>query len=264
MNVHPAAAVFPMLPDDELRALADDITAHGLRHPIVLTPGGDLLDGRNRAAACELAGIEPAYVTHDGDPIAYVLSANVSRRHMTTGARAMATAVVLAGAGKRRGGRWKRGALATTESGTTAWAQRMTEAGLVLDVCPELAPAVISGAVTLHAAHADAVAARQAAESYEARFARLPDELAAQVRDEALTLDDALAVAARREQRAAEERRDARALLTRILDLAAPVQPSLDFADAWAARLGPVEPDLITRIEDAIAVLTDLRKRVTS
>jgi hypothetical protein len=39
----PHAAVFPMLPGGELQELADDIAAHGLRHPIVLDDQGRVL-----------------------------------------------------------------------------------------------------------------------------------------------------------------------------------------------------------------------------
>jgi hypothetical protein len=192
MNVHPAAAVFPMLPDDELAALADDIAANGLIHPIVTTPDGDVLDGRNRLAACELAGIAPHFITHDGDPIAFVLSANVARRHMTTGARAMATAVVLVADGKRRDGRWAYGALANSEeSNNSTWRVAMAQAGVVLDVTPEAAPAVIAGAVSLTGAVHFALRARSEAQSVEVRFARLPPDLAESVRDETLTLSEA-------------------------------------------------------------------------
>lgn len=44
MNVHPAAAVWPMLPDDELDALAASIADVGLLEPIVLPPGGTIGD----------------------------------------------------------------------------------------------------------------------------------------------------------------------------------------------------------------------------
>jgi hypothetical protein len=87
-TAHPAAAAFPMLPDDELRALADDILAGGLRSPIVVM-GTQILDGRNRAKACALAGVEPRTVdVQVDDPISFVISANLARRHLTTAQRA--------------------------------------------------------------------------------------------------------------------------------------------------------------------------------
>jgi hypothetical protein len=55
---------------------------------------GTLIDGRNRLAACKLAGVEPTFETRSGDPTAFILSQNVRRRHMTAGQRAMATAML--------------------------------------------------------------------------------------------------------------------------------------------------------------------------
>src|SRR3954447_2894984 len=61
-DVHPAAAVLPMMSDDELDDLAADIEANGLLHPIVLDADGELLiDGRNRLEACCRAGVEPQF-----------------------------------------------------------------------------------------------------------------------------------------------------------------------------------------------------------
>jgi hypothetical protein len=55
-----------------------------------------LVDGRNRRAACRIAGIKkPATRILNGeDPTAFVLSANIHRRHMTKGQRAMAAAMI--------------------------------------------------------------------------------------------------------------------------------------------------------------------------
>lgn len=82
-EVHPAAALFPMMPEAELALLAESIKARGLHHPIIQT--GDLiLDGRNRLLACELAGVKPRFEYFIGDsPTAYVLDVNKTRRHLT-------------------------------------------------------------------------------------------------------------------------------------------------------------------------------------
>jgi ParB-like chromosome segregation protein Spo0J len=95
LKVHPAAAVFPMLSDDELADLAEDIKSNGLRHPIVLDREGRIIDGRNRYAACLLASVEPMFITFDGDVLAYIISVGVNRRDMRSGQKAMALADLL-------------------------------------------------------------------------------------------------------------------------------------------------------------------------
>ena len=86
---HPACTIFPQLPDDELRELADDIAANGLRNPVVLFQG-KILDGRNRYLACELAGVKPRFSEFQGDdPIGWVVSQNLHRRHLTASQRAV-------------------------------------------------------------------------------------------------------------------------------------------------------------------------------
>jgi hypothetical protein len=72
--------------------LRDDIAARGLRDPITLTPDGLLLDGRNRALACVMAGVEPDTVVYDGDPWLFSLSRNKHRRHLTVDEIAMVAA----------------------------------------------------------------------------------------------------------------------------------------------------------------------------
>jgi 16S rRNA G966 N2-methylase RsmD len=95
--VHPAAELFPLLGDDELAELAADIKANGLHEPVWLwrDPGcGDvLLDGRNRARACMLAGVplgEPQYYRGD-DPDGFSVSQNLRRRHLNPGQIAFIT-----------------------------------------------------------------------------------------------------------------------------------------------------------------------------
>jgi hypothetical protein len=81
-----------MLDGDAYAALRDDIAAHGVHVPIVKTPDGLILDGRNRAAACAELGLPCPSVVYDGDPVAYVVSLNLLRRHLNESQRALAAA----------------------------------------------------------------------------------------------------------------------------------------------------------------------------
>jgi hypothetical protein len=54
LKVHPAAELFPLMPPDELKALAHDIKANGLCSTITLDEDDSLLDGRNRLDALAL------------------------------------------------------------------------------------------------------------------------------------------------------------------------------------------------------------------
>jgi len=76
--------------DDELQELAADIKERGLLNPIVLIKN-QVLDGRNRLAACELAWVEPRFVQWDGkgSPTEWVISQNLFRRHLTSSQRAV-------------------------------------------------------------------------------------------------------------------------------------------------------------------------------
>lgn len=103
--VHPVASLFPMIDDESLNALAEDIKKNGQREPIIVAYLDEamidepvVIDGRNRHAACELAGIEPEFKfvmslnDRELSPqvIAdWVISHNLHRRHLTTSQKAM-------------------------------------------------------------------------------------------------------------------------------------------------------------------------------
>ena len=165
-GIHPYADQFPMLPQAELEELAQSIRDSGLRQPIVVTVDGLILDGRNRFRACRMAGVEPETVVYEGADLAeYVLDANITRRNMTTGQRAMATALVLEADGRRANGRWKRGSIDIDGSvNISDWRQRLKEAGTVLDYSPALAGRVLDGTLALDAAYKEANEIKQSEE----------------------------------------------------------------------------------------------------
>jgi ParB-like chromosome segregation protein Spo0J len=89
METHEYADLFPMMDELELTALAEDIKINGQIEPIY-TYEGQILDGRNRHAACKLAGISPDIREYEGDdPLGFVVALNLKRRHMTPTQRAM-------------------------------------------------------------------------------------------------------------------------------------------------------------------------------
>lgn len=89
---HPLSELLPLMEDAEIEDLATDIRQNGQRAPITLYEN-KILDGRNRYRACKIANVEPK-VRHftSGDAVAFILSANVFRRHLTTSQRALVAA----------------------------------------------------------------------------------------------------------------------------------------------------------------------------
>ena len=89
MNFHPIAELFPLMQGGAFEELAADICAHGLQEAIWLYEG-QILDGRNRWRACQVAGVEPVFKDYTGtDPLGFVVSLNLKRRHLTESQRAM-------------------------------------------------------------------------------------------------------------------------------------------------------------------------------
>jgi hypothetical protein len=90
---HPLAEIFPLMEGVEFDALVDDIKANGVRELITLYEG-KILDGRNRYRAVVKAAMqyklkEENFREYKGtDPLGFVVSANLHRRHLTESQRA--------------------------------------------------------------------------------------------------------------------------------------------------------------------------------
>ena len=94
-EVHPFADKFPLIEGEEFEELVADIKEHGLREPILLSSDGQvLIDGRNRYRACEAADSTPRLKRLEGHYteamiLDLIISANVERRHLDAGQRAL-------------------------------------------------------------------------------------------------------------------------------------------------------------------------------
>jgi len=89
-GIHPAADLFPIVEGDEFAELCNDIKERGLAQPITIWTDGTLLDGRNRLLACYETHQEVVLDRYKGtDPVQFSLSANLHRRHLNAGQRAI-------------------------------------------------------------------------------------------------------------------------------------------------------------------------------
>lgn len=98
MQYHPLANIFPLLEGALFDALVADIKANGVLDPLMMFEDM-LLDGRNRWRAAEAAGvtitgkdIKQFDPKMDGDPLDWVISKNLHRRHLDESQRAMVAA----------------------------------------------------------------------------------------------------------------------------------------------------------------------------
>ena len=105
-TVHPIARLFPLIVGDEFERLVDDMRAHGLRRPILITGDNVIVDGRNRLRAAKAANRRPAFETlpPGASLFSVIVSENVLRRQMNKGQLAMVAALIrqmYASAGRR-------------------------------------------------------------------------------------------------------------------------------------------------------------------
>lgn len=157
-KAHPLADLFPMMSAEEMKALVEDVRERGVQRPIVMLDGM-VLDGRNRYHAAREAEVGYRVVEFTGpDPLAFVISENMRRRHLTDSQRAMVAARIAKlpkGANQHAGASADLPTLTTSEASDrlNVPARTVTAAkAVVRDGAPELVAAVDAGTVSVSAA----------------------------------------------------------------------------------------------------------------
>ena len=90
LEPHPIANIFPLMDDVAFTEFQADIKQHTLQDSTIWLYDGKILDGRNRYRACEALHIPYKTELYTGDdPLAFVVSRNLHRRHLKEGQRAM-------------------------------------------------------------------------------------------------------------------------------------------------------------------------------
>ena len=95
MQFHQIADLFPLMEGEQFKNFIADIKENGLMNPIYVYEG-QILDGRNRYNACLKLGIEPRCVEYTGDdPISFIFSSNLHRRHLNAYQRAKIALIIM-------------------------------------------------------------------------------------------------------------------------------------------------------------------------
>lgn len=182
-KIHPFIEDLPIF-EDKVDEIAESIDEVGLLHPITLDSEGQVIGGRHRLTACEVAGIDPTFEVWDGDPLSFMLHDNDARKHQTMGQLIAEKALTLDRAGNRVNGRWKYGAEGELlDSNNSSQRVYMSYAGLIIDVFGrEKLTQIAAGKLPIDEAHRDAKAEKERRE----RERRAREEFEAnQVKNEA-------------------------------------------------------------------------------
>ncbi len=156
LKPHPAADLFPMLPQADLETMAADIKANGQAVPIAILNAAFIIDGRNRYAACKLAGVEPktremqSEFSDEAEVIRFIISTNIHRRHLTESQRAMiASELAKLGDGQRPGASIEAPAMTQDQAASAMQVSRASvqRAREVQEKAPDLVAQVKSGEI---------------------------------------------------------------------------------------------------------------------
>ena len=83
------------MPSDDLVAMRESVQTYGFTDPVIWTYGGSVLDGWHRYTIANLLSLELEVREYDGDPVQWVISRNLHRRHLTALQRASCVSAAL-------------------------------------------------------------------------------------------------------------------------------------------------------------------------
>jgi ParB-like chromosome segregation protein Spo0J len=152
---HPLADLFPPMSGEQFKHLVDDIRERGLLEPITIHED-KVLDGVHRLKACAEAGVQvrTTPLRNGINPLDFVISKNLSRRHLDTSQRAMVAAkIATLRDGQRQVGKFAHVPTQAEAAKLLNVSPRSVKNAAVVRDCgsPELQQAVDSGEVPVSA-----------------------------------------------------------------------------------------------------------------
>lgn len=264
---HDYANLFPMLDAAGQDALRADVQQHGVREPVIQFEGR-ILDGRNRYMAARDLGLDFPVAEFDGtaaEALAYVLSTNLHRRHLTESQRGTVAAKL---ANMKRTDTLVQNRSANLPDGDAAVSQ--AQAAEMLNVsertlrtakkvieqgAPELVAAVEQGDVSVSAA---AEVSGLPQEEQAAAVAEGPDAVKAKAREvrearSTTSVGDAKHNTPQAEPVDPERRKLAKLTTDALIDEVLGLRADLTDEKAKSARLKKEREDLASKLSEALA-----------
>jgi len=159
---HALAELFPAMSPSDYAELLDDVRAHGVREPIWIYEG-KVLDGNHRLrAATEACKQFPLVETRQytgHDPLGFVISMNLRRRHLTVGQRA-SIADKMAQMGSKNGANLHPTSISKAAAAMHVSPRAVKTVRAVAAASPALAAEVSNGTRTINSADQELKAAR--------------------------------------------------------------------------------------------------------
>lgn len=180
LTYHPLAELFPLLQGKDFDDLVEDIRVNGVLEP-VWTYQGQILDGRNRHRAAGVAGREaPAREYTGEDPLSFVISLNMHRRHLSESQRSVIAAKIATLSEGRPPNTAQVGAVSQAQAAELMHVGRRSvqkAKKVITEAAPELVRAVERGEVKVDAAAAVVSAPKEQQAQAAAQGAQAVKEL---------------------------------------------------------------------------------------